>query len=178
MLRALIVVLSIAGWIGCSPKKGEHAATRTAQASVARESGRSAGLDAALLAWRSGNMEHAVQQLLDAKGDDLAAHSTLRVFQLSEEDVKHMSQEDRKSFQEELLQIAPQVKELGRHCLSLGEEALRRNDTRAARQYFEAVYRLGQTLVAPERVVVMHSIGKFLISASQDGLSRCEQQVR
>jgi hypothetical protein len=130
------------------------------------------GLDAAVAAWQSDKKDEAVQILLAANGEDLAADSTLRVFKLSEADVVNLSPAERTEFQKEVIEIAPILRKIARHCLALGDKSLENGEVDAARKYFEAVGRLGRTLKAPQRATVLQSFGESLIASSQDGLAR------
>jgi len=109
----------------------------------------------------SGERDEAVQHLLAAKGEDLTGHSKSRVFRVSEDDFKGLSREQQRLFHEEVNSVVPNLKELGIHCLALGDQALERGDADEARRCFEAVNRLGRTLKAPQRMVVLHSLGEY-----------------
>jgi hypothetical protein len=189
----LVLALSVVQFLGCgganTSQKTPSSTNESTTTSMAGQAARPAaseqtvpagettdgnGLDAAVSAWQSDNKEEAVKLLLAARGDDLAKGSTLRVFQLTEDDVKNLSAAERNAFQQEFIKIAPILKQLSRHCLMLGDKSLENGEVDAARQHFEAAHRLGRTLEAPQRVVVLQSMGKALITSSQEGLARCE----
>jgi hypothetical protein len=170
-LDCILLVFSIAATVGCGPVSTNDEMQRATSADEASEAN---DLDASLAAWQSGNKDAAAEHLLSAKGEDLAIGSALRVFQLSEDDVKSMSRAQRRLFQEEVIKIVRDLRGLGQHCLALGDKSLDEGEVDTARQYFEAVNRLGRTLNAPQRVLVLHDIGEFLIRDSDSGLKRCE----
>lgn len=133
------------------------------------------GLDAALAAWQAGSKDEAVKLLLGTQGEDLAAGSSLRVFQLSESDVKGLPQAEKTSLQKEVIAIAPQIKRLATEGLRLGDELLSKGDVENARLHFEAVNRLGKTLKAPQRLQILQSFD--FVTPSEEGLSRCKQAM-
>lgn len=154
-------------------KKGDGVAQVTPSESNNIEIGR---IETALSLWKSSKTDDAVKYLVRiGNASEVPPGPEESLFRLSEGDVAKLSQDERKAFQSNVIKLVPLVKALGTKCAAEGSELLKNKNVSDARKYFEATKRLGQTLAAPERVQILHSIGKSLVKLGDDGLAECNQ---
>ena len=90
---------------------------------------------------------------------------------LSEEDFGALSRDERTRIKKEVDELPFTLKELGRHSLSVGENAQASGDKQTAKAHYEAVLHLGQTMSSPEHYAVMQQVGKAVVMMAEKRLS-------
>lgn len=131
----------------------------------------SAAIGTVLASWNNGEKDDAVEQLLSTRWDDPGVFDDVPHLNLSEDEFRALSRDERTGKQKEYIELVSAFKNLSRHCFSVGENAQASGDRQMAKAHYEAVLHLGEALSSPERVSIMQGTGMTLMRMAAEKLS-------
>lgn len=123
-----------------------------------------------LAAWIGGRKDEAVKQFLQMRWQDPSVFEGIPMLVMSEQQFAALPQAQRDPIGRQAQQFSTTIGDIATAVIASGEKASASGDAAGAKARFEAVQQFGQTLAAPERLLIIQQVGKAVAKVAQEKL--------
>lgn len=110
----------------------------------------------------TGDVDGALEKLVDNAPDNWIESTSLEGLRISEADFAAKGRADKSRLQQQFIDRAGEIKGFARKVMERADEAKKRGDEETAQRYIRALNRLGQQLRDADTVIVLQQTGSVL----------------
>ena len=127
-----------------------------------------------LSAWQKGDKEGATARFLQINWDEPAALADVSVLHTTKEQFEALSYNKQVRFMEDAKELSANMRKIGMHILTAGDDALSSGDKQSAKVHYEAVLKFSQAVLSEDRFELFLLTAKALNKVASDKLSAVE----
>lgn len=159
-----VTVVFISVW-GCTPKKEDE---------PQEESDDVAFFNHVLSAWEKGDKEGATARFLKVNWDEPAALEDMSILHTTKQQFDALSYDKQVHIMEDAKELSANMRKIGMHILTAGDDALSSGDKQSAKAHYEAVLKCSQAVLSEDRFELFLLTAKGLNKVASDKLLAVE----
>ena len=158
-----VMVVLISVW-GCTSKEDEPQ----------EESDDAVFFNHVLSAWEKGDKEGATARFLQINWDESAALAGVSILHTSKQQFDAFSYNKQARLMQDAKDLSANMRKIGMHILTTGDDALSSGDKQTAKAHYEAVLKCSQAVLSEDRFELFLLTAKGLNKVASDKLSAAE----
>jgi hypothetical protein len=127
-----------------------------------------------LSAWQIGDKKGATARFLQINWDEPAALEDVSILHTTKQQFDALSYDKQVRFMEDAKELSANMRKIGMHILTAGDDALSSGDKQSAKAHYEAVLKFSQAVLSEDRFELFLLTAKGLNKAADNKLSAVE----
>jgi hypothetical protein len=127
-----------------------------------------------LSAWETGDKEGATARFLQVNWDEPAALADVSILHTTKQQFDALSYDKQVRFMQDAKEFSANMRNIGLHILTAGDNALSSGDKQSAKAHYEAVLKCSQAVLSEDRFELFLLTAKGLNKVANDKLSAIE----